>query len=178
MKKIIVSITSFFVAFINVNAQTPSAVFVTFNDNKPYTARQITRSATDIKVEFLHSHSLYKFNNQGFILNSNGAYPVGTRVSSIGYRDFIKTITNEPNMEPYQKMFVGVRFSDNQIYFGQIEIAATSDIQVFFTHSMSQYIFGRENGVWLVHRIKGGTYQENDKLLEIYLLGELYSFYQ
>ena len=75
-------------------------------------------------------------------------------------------------------MFVGVRFSDNQIYFGQIEIAATNDIQVFFTHSMSEYIFGRENGVWLVHRIKGGTYQENDKLLEIYLLGELYSFYQ
>lgn len=178
MKKTIALIVILLGVISTATSQAPSAVFVTFSDNKSYTARQINRTANDINVEFLHSHSIYTFNNQGTISSSTGAYPAGTKVLSISYRDYLKNITDELNMELYRTEWVGIRFSDNQIYYGIVEMASTNDIVVAFSHSGSEYGFSRENGSWVVHRIKGGTYKENDKISGIYLLGDLYPYFQ
>lgn len=169
MKKIIISIISIFVAFNNINAQSPSGVTVKFADSKFYSAKMISETPSTIKLEFLHSKSVYEFNIDGKILSSTGQYPKGQKVKMILIRDADKSIYNLSTLG-YVNDFVGIKFSDGKVYFCKIMTSEANSFNCIFTHTYSFYTMKKEDNMWRVYSTDKGAYPKGHVLIDIYSL--------
>ncbi|GEM_PF-3473905 len=155
--------------------QAPSQVQVKFADGKIYQAKELGRTATTIKVEFLHSHSIYVFNNSGFITHSTGSYGVGARVNYIRVYKYVQDVYERDIMRATgaPELNVGIEFEDGQVYFGWV---AETDVAGIFTlkfyHTHSTYSMRKVNGIWEVAWTDIGTYAVGTMLHQLYEVAE------
>lgn len=160
----------------NINAQLPAGASVLFADGKWYTARVISESTDRIKMEFLHSYSIYEFGSDGKIISSTGQYPKGQKVKEIGVRDKLKSVYNQSSVGKRGDI-LGIKFSDGQVYFCGIEESVEAYFTCTFMHTKSIYAMKREGNSWLVYASDKGKYPIGHKLADIYTLGSRRIFY-
>jgi hypothetical protein len=169
----------FFIACVfikSTNAQLPSATRVVFADGGDYTGKVLSRTTEKIKIEFLHSHSIYELNNYGIILSSTGKYPKGQKVKSIMIKDAAGSIYNERKISD-TVYYLGIKFSDGQVYFCARISSGDGEFECGFTHSKNYYTMNKQGEIWQVYKTDKGSYPPGHVLLEIYILGSGWFFY-
>ena len=176
MKTLIFSILSIFVVISNTNAQLPSVTRVVFADGGDYSGRIISETADRVKVEFLHSHSIYEFSNTGTIISSTGKYAKGQKVKAIMIRAPLKSVYNLSNISA-DSIFLGIKFGDGQVYFCRLMASREGSFDCGFTHTKSYYTMMKEGNVWRVFKTDRGTYPVGHVILDIYTLDTGRFFY-
>lgn len=164
-----------------LNAQGNAMVDVGFPDGLLYYANQVSRTATSITVDFLHSGARYTFDNQGNILQSNGAYPAGGKVNLVvvsPYEQGIYHLESFHSIDPGYEFNVGVVFGDGKLYYGKVAPSGEAGwASIFFYHSNSTYTIHREGGVWKVWSTDKGSYPKGHTLRDIFKVGDPDPFY-
>lgn len=176
MKKITLSLLMLQFIFITTNGQS-SGASILFADGKTYFGKVwACASSSYIEIEFLHSHSRYKFNKQGVILSSTGAYPKGQKAKLISVKDagssvYIKAHVGKPGD------LLGIKFSDYQDYFCTITKSENGIFSCNFFHSGSFYTIKKQGNVWKVFSSDIGIYPPGHTLIDIYTLEPGWVFY-
>jgi len=154
-------------------------VTVGFADGNAYFAKKLAITDNTVKVEFLHSHSVYEFDKNGYILYSTGGYKVGDRVKMIDIAYYKESYFNEQSLTIPQTGTVnmGVVFADGQVYFGILEQVTGNQFTIYFAHTGSKYDITNENGTWMVNWTDKGTYLPGTKLTDIFELDTPDNFY-
>lgn len=162
----------------SATAQMPSGLIVQFADGKTYYARLIEKTSSSIKVEFLHSHSLYTFSSDGTILQSTGNYAAGSKVNGILIIDAERDIYQEPDLSSFSARHVGVEFQDGQVYYAYVDSAGDDYLHLIFMHTASHYILKKESdGVWVVESNVGGAYPPGTIITKLFLMNSSGTMY-
>lgn len=163
----------------NLYSQDIAMVTVAFNDGSAYFGKKLAITDNTIRVEFLHSHSVYEFDKNGTILFSTGSYKVGDKVKMIDVAYYKESYFNEQSLTIPQTGVVnmGVVFADGQVYFGILEQVAGNQFTIYFAHTGSKYDITNENGTWMVNWTDKGTYLPGTKLTDIFELDTPDNFY-
>lgn len=165
------------VVFVNcMRGQLPAAAGVLFADGKRFSARVISESSDRIKLEFLHSFSVYEVSLDGTILSSTGNYPQGQKVKEVGVRDKLKSVYHQSSTGAAGDI-LGIKFSDGQVYFCGINESIEGYFTCTFYHTKSIYAMKREGESWFVYANAKGKYPIGHKLADIYSLGPRRIFY-
>lgn len=151
----------------------PSLVDVYFADNKYYPAKLLEESGNQLKVQFIHSQSIYSFDNTGHIISSTGSYKPGDKVKLIRIFKFTEDLYNV-SRTILNGTKLGIVFGDGQLYFGfAAQITASLLHMVMFYHSWSVYDFIKPpSGKWKVYSTDKGKYPINHVIQSVYALEE------
>lgn len=159
-----------------------SGASVMFADNKWYTGRVLSEANGIIKVEFLHSRSVYQFNSQGSIISSTGKYAVGQKVKQINVGDHEKEVYEDTAWYTVkEKDFLGVLFPDGQDYFGVVTKWHPGYFVIVFAHSGNVYDMIKDkmgpnndykgDNKWKVSfKPTGGMYPRGTEIISLYKL--------
>ena len=154
---------------ISLSAQNPAAVSVKFNDDAMYAARVISETQTRLKVEFLHSHSIYEFDNNGFVISSNGQYKKSEKVKMILIKDAGESIYSQSIVGQPEEI-KGFRFGDGQVYYSRLKQVEENYFTCRFHHTGSTYAFKKEGQTWKVYTSDKGTYPVGYIIKDIFTL--------
>lgn len=155
---------------------------ILFSDGKWFSARVLSNENNIIKVEFLHTHSIYQFNDQGFILSSTGAYPKGQKVKKIILGEYEKMVYEDLAWYTVRTGdALGVMFPDGQDYFGVVKDLAPGYFDILFFHSQNQYSIIKDklgpnmdykgDNKWKVsYRPPTGIYTRGTEIISLYKL--------
>lgn len=169
----------FVLAAARISAE-PALVAVRFQDEKIYYANLLERNEGSIRVEFLHTHSIYEFDKQGYVIASTGQYKPGARVISISIHPYKESLYSRESLHSISgdQLYIGVVFSDGKVYYGEaVATAEASWFAITFLHSGSHYIMHKIEESWKVQKNYRGSYPEGTLLIDIFSVpfnGEAY----
>ncbi|MBK8520696.1 MAG: hypothetical protein WAT20_15505 [Ferruginibacter sp.] len=175
MKKI--TLLVFFTGFIFqlTKAQLPSESTVKFADGKFYTAKVITETTDKIKLQFLHSQSIYEFSKSGVILSSTGKYPKGQKIKMLLVKAPLHSLYYQSTIDASDAL--GIKFSDGQVYFCKVSSVQANSFYCTFPHTRSSYTMVKSGDTWKVFSTDTGTYPKGHVLVEIYKLAKRRLFF-
>lgn len=131
-------------------------------------------------VKFVHSGSVYEFDNTGTILKSTGAYKVGDKVKCIYTSRSLESVYSQEAM-PYNPEgrgnARGVVFGDGKTYYGVITASIIGEFSMNFYHSNSNYTFYRAGSAWKVKSTDKGAYQPGHLIQDIFTMEKGVKYY-
>lgn len=162
---------AFFALFLGTLFAKPGMVHVKFQDGEGFFANLLEKKEGSIRVEFLHTHSIYEFDRNGYILASSGKYRPGTRVKAILIYPHQESLYARESMSSTSGDggSVGVVFGDSKVYYGVLQNGGDAGwCSIYFFHSRNTYTLNKTNNTWKVHSTDKGSYPAGTTILDIF----------